>query len=139
MVILLADNPRFEVLVIIILCVNIVLTLSGVLNTSDEGNIINSFFKTNGEEIQDLNQNFEDEVTQVTSSGAVTGTEFEGFTDLPTALAGIFKFIVGSLTAPFQLFLNPKLNLPLVFRWLVGLPLSLLWIFSIIGWWRQGQ
>ena len=131
---------KFLPILMLLLCINIVLVYSGILNTNDEGVILKSFITTtDNNNIVGYNQNLTDNIKGITSQGTVSGSGFEGFTDLPSTIKTIFSFLISSLTAPFQLWLNPKLELPLIFQWLIGLPLSVLWIFSLIGYWRNGE
>lgn len=135
----LAEESKFGVLVVTLLCINILLTISGSLDVHADGNLITNFYKVNGSNIQGMDNNFTDATAALPSSGSVSGTAFEGFTDMPSSLSTLFKYFTGALTAPFQLWLNSSLGLPWVFQWLVGMPLSLMWVLSIIAWWRGLQ
>lgn len=133
----------FRDILIIMMSINIMLVLGGALDitsTREEGNLIGSFYTFNEDgEARDVNAEFKEEVEGITSKGAVTEGGFEGFTDLPSAASGIFSFLIKSLTAPFQLLFNPNLELPFPFRMMIGLPLTVFWIFSLIAYWRQGK
>ena len=133
----------FRDLLIIMMSINIMLVLGGALDstsTREEGNLIGDFYSLNeGGEVGDIDSNFKSEVEGITSKGAVTEGGFEGFTDLPSAASGIFSFLLRSITAPFQLLFNPNLELPFAFRMMIGLPLTIFWIFSLIAYWRQGK
>lgn len=133
----------FRDALIIMMSINIMLVLGGVMEITapkEQGNMIGNFYTINeGGEVADIDPEFKLEVEGITSKGTVQEGGFEGFTDLPSSLSGIFSFIITSLTAPFQLLFNPNLELPFAFRMMIGLPLTIFWVFSIIAYWRQGK
>ena len=134
---------KVEGVLVVILCINIMLVIGDVFTvdtTSTEGNILASLFSFEGKEAANLNPEFQSEVESVGSEGALqTTSSFEGFTDLPRALFGLFKFLLISLTAPLVLLFNPVLQLPYQFRLMVALPMSVVWIFAIIRFFRKGD
>jgi hypothetical protein len=109
------------------------LVLGGVVPLS--GTVVDSFFTSPNNDMSNgvtIDTAFETVVKDVPdqSGGATTGL---GFIDSIKMLLGIFKFILSSLTAPFQLLFNPMILLPMTFRILVGLPLTIVYIFGLIG------
>ena len=134
---------EFRDILIIMMSINIMLVLGGALDitaTSDQGNMIGDFYKVNeGGEVADIDEEFKAEVEGITSKGAVHEGGFEGFTDIHSSISGVFSFLIKSITAPFQLLFNPNLELPFEFRMMVGLPLTIFWILSLISYWRQGK
>ncbi len=133
----------FRDMLIIMMSINIMLVLGGALDITAErsqGNMIGDFYVVSESgEVADVDPEFKEEVEGVTSKGAVQEGGFEGFTDMPSSISGIFSFLIKSITAPFQLLFNPNLELPFAFRMMIGLPLTIFWIFSIIAYWRQGK
>lgn len=129
-------------LVILMTSINLALVLGGVMDVTaskQEGGIISSFFIVNSSlNVKDMNTDFTSEAQNVTSKGVVAGTAFEGFTDTPSAVSSLVGFLFDVSTAPFQLLMNPSLELPVQFRLLIGFPLSLMWIFAIVSFFRKG-
>ena len=129
-------------LVIMMVCINLALVFGGAMDTTatkDEGGVISSFFDIDSKfNSQNIGSEFQNTTKGVTERGVVAGTEFEGFTDTPSAVSGLFTFLFDVSTAPFQLVANPNLELPVPIRMFIGLPLSLAWIFAIISFWRKG-
>lgn len=115
-----------------VLCINLMLVLGGVIPF--EGSLTSHFFTApNNDLIQGISlaQAFENTTRSISSQsgGATTGL---GFIDGIKMLLGIFSFIIDTLTAPIQILFNPALDLPVVFRILVGVPLTITYIFSAI-------
>jgi hypothetical protein len=131
---------KTEAVLVIMLCINIMLVVGGVLDVDspkEEGGIISSLFSV-GDDFKtgDLDSNFTSKLEELRQSSSTTST---GFTDTITMFKTIFSFIFDTLTAPLQLLFNSKLGLPNVFRFMVGLPLTILWIFTIIRFLRKGD
>lgn len=129
-------------LIILMICINLSLVLGGVMDATapkQEGGIISSFFNVNNTlNVKDMNSDFTSEAQNVTAKGVVAGTEFEGFTDTPSAVSSLVGFLFDVSTAPFQLLINPTLELPIQFRVFIGFPLSIMWIFAIVSFFRKG-
>lgn len=117
---------------ITILCIDLMIILGGVMPF--EGSLASHFFTAPNNDIMQgisLNTGFENVTKGIPSQsgGATTGL---GFIDGIKLILGIFAFVIDMLSAPLQILFNPALNLPIVFRILVGLPLTITFIFSAI-------
>ena len=137
---------EFKQMFIIMLCINILLVVGGVTSFQDGkdngnmlGGLVNFTYKNDSSiEASNLNSDLTKATSEVGSRGTITTGTFAGFTDTPSAIYLFFKFMLEILTSPFNLLLNPNLFLPWQFRIMIGVPLSLLWVISIIGFWRNG-
>ena len=134
---------KIEGVLVTMLCINIMMVIGGVFTVDADnttGNMLSTLFSFEGDEASGLSADFQEEVEGVGSEGALqTTSDFEGFTDLPRAILNMFKFLLISLTAPLVLLFNPDLQLPYQFRLMVALPMSIIWIFAIIRFFRKGD
>lgn len=135
---------KYTGLLITIICIDLMLTLSGKIPFSigvGQGNSLNTFFTAPNNDLQNgvsINTEFQGVLTNITqqSGGATTGL---GFIDGIKMVLGVFAFLLVSVTAPLQLLLNPAIDLPLVFRLLFGIPLTILSAFALIGYIRGNE
>lgn len=130
-------------LLILLLMINLMLVLGGVMDTTAEkgqGGVLSSLFDINNtNNPKDIDEGFKETTQNITSGGVVSGTDFEGFTDSPSAVATMFNRLFDISTAAFQLIFNPNISLPIQLRLILGLPLSVAWIFALIAFWRTGD
>lgn len=130
-------------LLILLLMINLMLVLGGVMDTTAEkgqGGVLSSLFDINNtNNPKDIDEGFKETTQNITSGGVVSGTDFEGFTDSPSAVATMFNLLFDMSTAAFQLIFNPNISLPIQLRLILGLPLSVAWIFALIAFWRTGD
>lgn len=130
-------------LLILLLMINLMLVLGGVMDSTAEkgqGGVLSSLFDINNtNNPKDIDEGFKETTQNITSGGVVSGTDFEGFTDSPSAVATMFNRLFDISTAAFQLIFNPNISLPIQLRLILGLPLSVAWIFALIAFWRTGD
>lgn len=130
-------------LLILLLMINLMLVLGSVMDSTAEkgqGGVLSSLFDINNtNNPKDIDEGFKEAAGNVTSGGVVSGTDFEGFTDSPSAVATMFNRLFDISTAAFQLIFNPNISLPIQLRLILGLPLSVAWIFALIAFWRTGD
>ena len=120
------------------------LVLGGVIPFSTGiagGNMLNSFFTASNNDLSSgvsINTEFQDVVQSIPeqSGGTTTGI---GFIDAIKLMLGVFEFIINTLTAPIQLLFNMNIPLPTTFRILVGLPLTIGYIFAILFFLRGNE
>ena len=131
---------KFVNILIPLLCIDLMLMLGmpnefGLASLS-QGNLVPSFFSLNDNSITSdniaVNSNFEGAIKNLPEQGGSSTTGF-GIIDGIKLMLGFFGFIVGSVFVPFTLLFNPALQLPIVFRILVGLPLCVANVIALIS------
>lgn len=131
---------KTEAILVIMLCINIMLVVGGVLETDtpqEKGGMLSSLFSINNKfDTADLTGNFTTELEELRQSSSTTAT---GFTDTITMIKGIVSFLFNTVTAPLQLLFNTNIDLPNVVRFMIALPLTVLWIFTLIRFFRKGD
>lgn len=117
-----------------ILCINIMLYLGGF--SLIEGDILQEFFELNAGDITGITTEFGEAIPdQPTVAGIDTAGDFR-MTDIPKTIWKIVLFLLNVMLAPLALFASPELNLPVAFRFMIGVPIALIFIFVIIDWIR---
>lgn len=128
------------------ICINIMLTLGGYINPSDsvqQGNFLSGFYTLSSNTINEntgatINSDFQSQIANMPQSGGGTTTGL-GFIDGIKLFLNLFGFLIASFSAPLQLLFNPNLGLPFVFKMMVALPYTIIYIFSLIGWLRGNE
>ncbi len=126
----------------VLLCINIMLYLGGYVVF--DGDIMHLFFS-----IDDDNKNivgFSKELNDSLPSSTLIAGQSEGgleaspsdfrLTDIPKTLFLFFKFLFNVFFAPIALFTFPGFNFPVEIKLMMALPLTLVYIFLLINWWR---
>ena len=135
---------KYLTILITMICINLTLVLGGIIpinSSTQDGNFIISLFSfasndpTTGVSI---NSTFQSKVAGLPAQGGSATTGL-GFIDGIKMIADLFYFLISTISAPFQLLFNPNIILPSVFRVLVGLPLTILYIFSLIHFLRGNE
>ena len=126
---------------ITMLCINLFLVLGGVIPLDANGNYLLTFFKFNNNDIYqpaNINNDLGNSINNLPSQGggATTGL---GFIDGIKLFFGVFNVILTTAWAPFQLLFYPSIDLPMIFRIMVALPLTVIYIFTLIGWLRGNE
>ena len=135
---------KYTNILITMMCINIMLVLGGVVSIDSditEGNFLGSFFtfpNNDASQGASINKDFQGKLSNIPAQGGGSTTGL-GFIDGIKMLLDLFSFLLVSMSAPLQLIFNPNITLPWVFRLLIGIPLSTIYIFSLVGWLRGNE
>lgn len=128
---------------IVMVCMNIMLTLGGFSVTND---IAKAFFDIDdAHNIQGLSSDLNSSIPrsvdisgQSEGGGEVDENDFK-VTDIPKTLFSLFLFLLDVAFAPVSLMTSSSLGLPVEIRFMIGVPYGIIMIFLIIGWWSARQ
>ena len=132
---------RMLVAVTVLLCMNLLLYL-GDFKVLD-GDLVELMFKVDSDNnpvgfSRGLNETLPRSVLisgQSEGGGEANPSDFR-ISDVPKTLFSLFKFLFNVMFAPIAIFTSPALDLPAQIKFMIALPLSLIYIVLIIGWWR---
>jgi len=122
-------------IIVVMLCIDIMLYLGGF--TLIEGDILQRFFSINADgDVTQLSSNISDAIPQgVVVAGIDTSDDFR-ITDIPRTLLDLFLVFVNIIAAPIALFSAPQLSLPLPFRLMFGVPITIIFLIVVVDWFR---
>ncbi len=117
-------------LVIILLCINIVLFLSGVrvLDDGSESNFLGDFIDSNENETLSTSESFDDSIPNIFQRTGATAIALVFIDPIGTIIKSI-TFIINITLTPLGLV--GDLGLPITAQWMIGVPLMVVALLGI--------
>lgn len=120
---------------VILLCINVALYLGGF--TLVDGDIMQQIFEVSQGKPTGISGDLNESIPRTTQISGIDSTSSDfRIVDALKTLFSLFLFLLNILLAPLAIFTDPGLNLPVELQFLIGVPITLIYLFVIINWWR---